>query len=120
VIDANRLLLFSHKPQIEFDYYIYHICSVGTRKTNIDNPMEDNLFALLHDILIASYPSDHACQLIESEGVGIESGRVVQSTIVDLQTALGSVTFGTSLFIPAVGRPNVNESILARMMADAE
>ena len=118
IIDANRLILFSHKLSPEFDYYIYHICSVGTRKTNIDDPSADNSIGLLHEHLLSAYPPEHLCKIIESNGAGVGSASiVVEVAIKDLPSALDEVTFGTTLFIPSVGRPPVNQLVLDLMMA---
>lgn len=119
IIDANRLILFSHKICPEFDYYIYHICSVGTRKTNIDDPSADNAIGLLQEHLLGAYPPDHRCKIIESNGAGVGSASiVVEVAIQDLPSALDDVTFGTTLFIPSIGRPPVNQAVLDLMMAD--
>ncbi|KAK0351917.1 SAM-dependent methyltransferase [Sphingobium yanoikuyae] len=119
VIDANRLILFSHKICPEFDYYVYHICSVGTRKTNIDDPSADNAIGLLQEHLLGAYPPEHRCKIIESNGAGVGSASiVVEVAIQDLPSALDDVTFGTTLFIPSVGRPPVNQAVLDLMMAE--
>ncbi|MES2057482.1 MAG: SAM-dependent methyltransferase [Pseudomonadota bacterium] len=119
IIDANRLLLFSHRICPEFDYYIYHICSVGTRKTNIDDSSADNAIGLLQQHLLAAYPAEHRCKIIESNGAGIDSASVaVEVAIGNLPSALGEVTFGTTLFIPSIGRPPVNEVVLDLLMAE--
>lgn len=119
IIDANRLILFSHRICPEFDYYIYHICSVGTRKTNIDDPSADNAIGLLQEHLLSAYPPEHLCKIIESEGAGVGSASiVVEVAIQDLPSALDEVTFGTTLFIPSVGRPPVNQTVLDLMMAE--
>lgn len=119
IIDANRLILFSNKLCPEFDYYIYHICSVGTRKTNIDDPSADNAIGLLQEHLLSAYPPEHMCKIIESNGAGVGSASiVVEVAIKDLPSALDDVTFGTTLFIPSVGRPPVNQTVLDLMMAE--
>lgn len=119
IIDANRLILFSHRICPEFDYYIYHICSVGTRKTNIDDPSVDNSIGLLQQHLLSAYPPDHLCKIIESNGGGVGSASiVVEVQIQDLPSALDEVTFGTTLFIPSIGRPPVNQAVLDLMMAE--
>lgn len=119
VIDANRIILFSHKICTEFDYYIYHICSVGTRKTNIDEPSADNAIDLLQRHLLGAYPPEHMCKIVESNGAGIGSASIVVEVMIrDLSTALDDVTFGTTLFIPSVGRPPVNQAVLDLMMTE--
>lgn len=118
ILDANRLILFSHPLCPEFDYYIYHICSVGTRKTNIDDPKADNSIELLQALLLEAYPPAHMCRIIESNGAGLGSAStVVEVSVKDLASALDKVTFGTTLFIPSAGRPPVNQAVLDLMMA---
>jgi uncharacterized protein YabN with tetrapyrrole methylase and pyrophosphatase domain len=118
IIDANRILLFSHTICPEFDHYIYHICSVGTRKTNIEDPSIDNSISLLQERLLRSYPPEHLCKIIESNGAGIGSESIIiELKLKDLPSTLHDVTFGTTLFVPSVGRPPINQAVLDLMMA---
>ncbi len=113
IVDANRLLLFSYKMEPSHDYYIYHICSVGTKKTNIDNASEDNKLELLQQKLTEIYPKNHQCSIIQTSGVGRNNAIIRNIEVSSLVNNIIDISFGTSLFIPCIGRPEVHEDILS-------
>ncbi|WP_059359587.1 SAM-dependent methyltransferase [Parachlamydia acanthamoebae] len=103
LIDANRLLLFQYKIEPALSYFIYHICSIGTSKTNFLNPEKDNRLDLLKNYLLKYYPENKEVALCRISNGQNEKSRLINSTIADLN--ISEIDFSTTLYIPA-NNPN--------------
>lgn len=102
VIDANRMLLYRLQIDPRMDYYIYHICSVGTSKTNYSNPSLGNRLDLLKQWLLRSFPEDHEVMLVESSKIPGKNAVVATCSIGELESLTPLITFATSLFLPGL------------------
>ena len=108
ILDANRLLLFQYQMEPSICYFIYHICSVGTSRTNYKDPSKDNQVYLLKDYLLNFYSPTkiiHLCRM--------SNGREQQSIktsllLTELDTDLSIIDFSTTLFIPAEEPKNLD------------
>ena len=117
LVDANRWLLYRHKPNVEMDYFIYHVCSVATRSTNYSDASIGNHIHLLQASLLESYPADHPCKLIQSSGAGVGSAEVREVTVGSLVDSLCHITFATTLYVPSSTAPELDESVLRLMLS---
>jgi uncharacterized protein YabN with tetrapyrrole methylase and pyrophosphatase domain len=102
VIDANRMLLYRLNLDPRMDYYIYHVCSVGTSRTHVSNPSLDNGLDLLKSWLLRSFPSDHEVTLVQSDIISGDRSAVETCLLKELEKLASSITFATSLFIRGV------------------
>jgi uncharacterized protein YabN with tetrapyrrole methylase and pyrophosphatase domain len=115
ILDVNRLLLFDLKIQPELDYYLYHICSVGTSLTHFRDPTRDNALQELSKKLRESFPDDHPVTLI---GSSIRDGGLptrITVAIRDLGTVLKDIRFETSLYVPGLKPKSINRDYLMRL-----
>lgn len=112
MMDANRWLLFNHVPNIELDYFIYHICSIATKGTNYSDPSIDNRLDLLQASLLQAYPPDHKCKIVQSSGAGTGSEVIFEVAMANLQEAMPEIGFATTLFIPAAREASLEPGIL--------
>jgi hypothetical protein len=102
VIDANRLLYYRYRIDPRTDCYVYHVCSIGTRRAHQRTPWRDNKLELLRDYLLGFYPRDHPAVLVQS-GVGSGTEPLLHSGVVgELALLKSRLTFGTTLFVPGV------------------
>lgn len=104
IIDANRLLLYQLKLEPRMDYFIYHVCSVGTTKTNYSNPSLDNRIDLLKNCLLKSFPPNHEAILVQSGMVPGKGKILTTCSINELENITSKITFSSSLFIPGLQR----------------
>ncbi|GIM46493.1 hypothetical protein DNHGIG_20420 [Collibacillus ludicampi] len=102
VVDANRLLLYRLQLDPRLDYYIYHICSVGTSRTNYSNPALDNKLHYLKQWLLQSFPSNHEVMLIQSSTIQGKSSVLATCPLQELENISSLITFATSLFLPGL------------------
>ncbi len=119
ILDANRLLLFNFDIDPSLDCYIYHVCSVGTNKTWIENPKTDNNIGLLKNKLLQSYPRNHPVSLVSVSSKAIKYSNdqkdhiLAQTTIENLEEMLESVTFDATLFVSGMIPKQIDEDFLS-------
>jgi len=117
VMDANRLLYFKYTLDARFDLYLYHVCSVGTRRTHHSDPTKENRLDLLQQYLLGYFEAAHEVFLVES-GQRRDRARVTPLRLDALATAGTDINFGTTLFVP--GRDPVageRDESFARVLA---
>ncbi|MDO8528153.1 MAG: SAM-dependent methyltransferase [Deltaproteobacteria bacterium] len=113
IIDANRLLLFEYQMEAAIDYYIYHVCSIGTSQISMQNAALGNRIDLLNKYLLKFYDAKHPVTLISSSTSSGVSSEVFTGSIGKLDELLPHIHFGTTLFIPGVRRKYLNKDYLA-------
>jgi uncharacterized protein YabN with tetrapyrrole methylase and pyrophosphatase domain len=101
ILDANRVLLFQMPFVHSCNYFIYHVCSVGTSRTCYSDPQVVNKLTLLKKYLEKYYPSNKTMKLCRAENGNQESSRYLEFTLSDLDTLGGEIDYSTTLFIPA-------------------
>lgn len=117
LVDVNRLLLFNYPIQTFYDYFIFHICSIGTRETNVSNPQKNNHLTLLQKYLLQFYPAAQPCSFIKSIGNGIHSSKRFCTTVKEMHKAINFIDFTTSLYLPSTGYPPIeNKKFLNLLM----
>jgi hypothetical protein len=116
IIDANRWLLYDHVPNISLDYFVYHICSVATQKTNYSDASVENHLEMLQERFLEYYPSEHLCKVIVSTGAGADSADILEVEVCQLFEILPKVSFASTLFIPSVTVPEINLEVLDLIM----
>lgn len=112
IIDANRLLLFKHPIDPTIDYYIYHVCSVGTAKTHFKDASQNNHIQFLKNHLLTAFSSTSEIVLIQSSEKFELGVKITRSKLGDLDRMLNQINFSTSLFIPGIRPKQVDESFL--------
>lgn len=117
ILDVNRLLLFQLTLEPVLDYYLYHICSIGTNRTNVSNPAKDNALHLLKEKLLDYYPQHHKVILIHSAEHPGEVVHIIDGIVGELEKLLPQITFSSSLFIPGVRPKVIDRNYLQRLRA---
>lgn len=112
MLDANRLLLFDLHMESGFDYYIYHVCSIGTSRVHLTDATVDNRFDLLKRHLLKFFPADHEVQLVSSSVQAQGPADIRRCNLSELEQLLSQVHFGTTLFIPAARPRRVQKEFL--------
>lgn len=100
LLDVNRLLMYDYVMDPCINYFIYHVCSIGTEKTHYSDPTRDNAIPFLKKKLLAHFVPKHKAILISSSGKGPEHSTIIQGEIGQIETILEHVTFSSTLFIP--------------------
>lgn len=115
LIDANRMLLYGTRWDPSMDCYIYHVCSVGTRRVHVSDARKDNAWHLLKERLRAIYPPDARVELVSSPTRSVDGTRRSSATIDSLDTLLHDVDFDTTLFIPGRKPQQIDRGFLLRL-----
>jgi hypothetical protein len=95
LVDANRLFLFSYQLNPSFDVYIYHVCSIGTRRTHYTNPAKQNALEYLKSKLLKTYHENHPALLLRA---GNDNEARHNATVGSLESFLPVLDFSSSIF----------------------
>ena len=114
IVDANRLLLFDYRLDPSLDLYIYHVCSIGTRRTWHQNASRDNKINKLTRFLLKYYEESHSAYLCTA---GKRSSHAC-APIGSLPRLMRKVTFDSTLFIPGI-IPRRYDAEFARSLCDS-
>ncbi len=117
ILDVNRLLLYEYSMEPGINYFIYHICSIGNRRTNFINPSQENKIDLLKNYLLRYYSKDHEVFMVESQS-SLCASKIHKFTIDKLEDLLQVVNFNSSLFIPAIKLDRINKPFLSLISED--
>lgn len=101
LMDANRMLLFKYNLEPATNYFIYHICSVGTNQVHFNNACIDNQISLLEQHLLKFYSPEKNIILCQASNGSEYPGLYQTITLKQLSIKLSELTFSTTLFIPA-------------------
>lgn len=113
LIDANRLLLFEHPIDPTLDYYIYHICSIGTATVRTDEPAKANRLDLLKRRLLQYYPANHPTTLISSATHDTAESLLTTAPLEIIEKLLPDIHYGSTLFLTGSTPRKLNHSYLA-------
>lgn len=119
MVDANRMLLFDHHIETSMDYYVYHVCSVGTSRVHLSDASKDNRWDMLRDHLLKFYPASHRIVLVGSAHDDEKEGEQFEATVETIGTLVPHIHFGTTLFIPAATPKRVNREYLRLLKGKA-
>jgi hypothetical protein len=97
------------------DCYLYHICSVGTRRVHYSDATRDNDWGLLKAHLLTIYPPTTAVHLIGSPLRTGTAGTRVSATVESLDDLFPHVHFDTTLFIEGTRPRLVDRAFLRRI-----
>ena len=111
LLDANRLLLFDFALEPAYNYFIYHICSVATPKTNFANPSESNKLWLLQEFLLKYYSPEKEMHLVKASNGSIDQANRITFKLQNMQDINDQVSFSSTLFIPAENPSRFNKTI---------
>jgi hypothetical protein len=101
LVDANRLILYDYAMEPSLNYFIYHVCSIGTARTDFIDPARSSRAGFLAAKLLRHYDPEHPLSLLTASiEPGAAPGRIdgVVGRVTDL---LQSVTFAHTLLVPA-------------------
>lgn len=101
IVDVNRLLLFDHPMNTGLNYFIYHISSIGNRKTDMINPRKNNNIDVLKKHLLKFYAPSKTIHMVQSGTMDRAQSVIKQSCLDDIITLLCEGNFMCSLFINA-------------------
>lgn len=113
IIDANRALLFELKWSSHLDCYLYHVCSVGTRRVYLQNAQKANRWDLLKEHLLSIYSPNAQIKLISSATKESQLAQIQNGQLSELEKFLPHVHFGTTLFIQGERPQSFNQKFLA-------
>lgn len=110
ILDVNRLLLFNHSMDNKLNYFLYHICSIGNKKTNFKNPQKDNKTHLLKQHLLKFYKNNDPIYLLQSSTSQEKDSIITTGTVELIEGLLEKVNFDCSLFIPGkIDKEHINQ-----------
>lgn len=112
IVDANRFILFEHTIEPSINYFIYHVCSVGTSRTNFIDPSTDNRIDVLQEKLMSQFPSNHRIALCESSDGINKPKRTEWFELNELTSKTRKINFSTSLFVPCLPPKKVDIEFL--------
>jgi uncharacterized protein YabN with tetrapyrrole methylase and pyrophosphatase domain len=115
IIDSNRLLLFENVLDSGFNYFLYHVSSVGTSRTNFRCPEESNDASLLLDYLLRFYSPDHIVTICKAASDARKSNEYIPIKLGQLATASSQICYSSTLFIPAARPKTINRDFLKRL-----
>jgi uncharacterized protein YabN with tetrapyrrole methylase and pyrophosphatase domain len=118
VIDANRALLFNKLWDASLDCYLYHVCSVGTRKVHVHDAQKDNDWSHLKKHLLKIYSPESIACLVSSSMTNASEPTNRSAALSDLEQLLPFVHFGTTLFIQAQRPKQLNREFYLRLAGD--
>lgn len=112
LLDANRALLFDFDLSPFLNYFIYHICSVGTKNTHFTNPARENRLDLLKKYLLKYFPKEHKVTLIKSATSLTSTCSKIKFPLTDLENWIDKITFASTLYVPACQVVKINNDFL--------
>lgn len=118
-LDANLLILLDYNMEPRINYFLYHICSIGTTRTFIKDPTRDNSIHYLKAKLLKHYPKDHILKMVSSAEYGRDQAIIREVALENLENLLPYITFSSTLFIPYI-KPQasqINREFLENLQA---
>lgn len=115
IVDANRILLFNSTWDATFDCFIYHVCSVGTRRVHLSDAKIENDWASLKAHLLKIYSPTTTIELVSSQTTEDEQSTNCSAPLCELERLLENVHFGTTLFIPGQKPKMINRGFLKQL-----
>jgi uncharacterized protein YabN with tetrapyrrole methylase and pyrophosphatase domain len=109
MVDANRMLLFEMVWPSSVDSYLYHVCSVGTRKVHVHDAQKDNAWDLLKEHLLKIYNPQTKVQLISSATHGDREPQKFSAPLGQLEGLKPFVHFGTTMYIAGENPKRINK-----------
>lgn len=101
ILDANRLLLFQYEIETSLNYFIYHVCSVGTERVHFKDATKENHLSLLQAYLEKYFDKKKIIYLCKASNGKNHQPEYIPVILEELANRLQQVDFGTTLFIPA-------------------
>ena len=112
LLDVNRLLLFEYHLDTSINYFLYHICSVGTQNVNFREPTKDNKIILLQNYLLKFFAPEKNIYLCKASNGNKHQKSYSKITLKELAANVQEIDFGTSLYIPAESPTKINQEYL--------
>lgn len=100
LLDANRLLLFKYEMEPANGYFIYHVCSVGTKKTNYLDPETNNQLVRLQNYLEKFYPKNKTLYFSQASNGENDKAQYKKLLLSELAEQVSNINFSTTLYIP--------------------
>lgn len=112
MIDASRYILFDYEIDSCMDLYFYHVCSIGSHRSQLGDLMKENKYFLLQRKLEKRYPRDHKIVLIGSGETGLEKPLMIETNLENLSQTLSSISFSPTLFVPGKTMEKIDKTVL--------
>ena len=109
IVDANRMLLFEMIWPSSMDCYLYHVCSVGTRKVHVYNAQKDNAWDFLKAHLLKIYAPHTEVQLVSSATRAERAPQKFSAPLNELESLKPFVHFGTTMYIAGENPKRINK-----------
>ncbi|XGC80102.1 SAM-dependent methyltransferase [Bdellovibrio bacteriovorus] len=112
ILDANRLLLFKYSLDPSINYFLYHVCSVGTSKVHFKNASKDNELTLLQVYLEKTFNQEKLIYLCKASNGKDHQSEYIPLKLKALAQHLHLIDFGTTLYIPGEKPTNIDFDFL--------
>lgn len=100
ILDVNRLLLFKYDLDPSLNYFLYHVCSVGTSKVHFKDATQDNELSLLQAYLEKTFHQEKLVYLCKASNGKDHQSEYIPVKLKTLAQHLHFIDFGTTLYIP--------------------
>lgn len=118
LIDANRMLLFDLRWPASVDCYLYHVCSVGTRKVHMHDAQKENSWDFLKEHLLKIYSPSTTISLVSSSTGVSRNSQKISTTLSELEKLKPFVHFGTTMFIGGERPMHINKEFYNQLKAE--
>jgi len=115
LLDANRLVLLNIQIDPQLDVYLYHICSVGTRKAWYKDPSKDNKLEILKLKLLDFYQEEKVISLVScgsSFSMNNDKSIIHSTTLKNIDDMREFINFSSTLYIQAEKPKNIDLNYL--------
>ncbi|WP_374079187.1 SAM-dependent methyltransferase [Bdellovibrio bacteriovorus] len=112
ILDVNRLLLFQYQLENSVNYFLYHVCSVGTDKVHFQDATQDNSLSLLQAYLEKYFDRSKTIYLCKASNGQEHQAEYIPVLLGELAQNLSLIDFGTTLFVPAEKPSQINFNFL--------
>lgn len=110
-------LLVAHKIQLRVDIacLLFQVSVFGTNYAPIDREPRKDSLKVLKDYLLHFYPPEHKVALVRSAESWNAQSQIYHVKLQDLDNLNKEVKLGTSMFIPRLHEPEINQTFAEQM-----
>lgn len=111
LLDANRFVLLNIQIDPQLDIFLYHVCSVGTRKAWYRDPSKDNNLEILKLKLLNFYQKDKVINLVSSGSnftIKNDKSIIYSTQLKNIVEMRKYINFSSTLYIQAEKPKNID------------